>query len=254
MGKQIIATFYIGSDNIAVEVWLSDDGTPFIGVKKLQYRSFFSMKLWNEYIEYSDTLLQSCQEGCRVLGTKKQLSVTDSVVKCTTRETPPHHFCLDAVEWLYLIEINNRIQKVIKGEEKHYMIHCHTNAYVMVKPTVYPYVVLEQSDMRLTETMGIKISEEGLVQLQHHTKDINQRLSDKNGEEKHFKLDNKTILHMVHNEDNEFWNKYEFTYERIRECLPSLYFKMNENDMCRFIMNELPIIIADMQTLKPVDE
>ncbi len=155
MGKQIIATFYIGRDDIAVEVWLCDNGTLFIGVYKLQYRSFFSKKLWKEYITYSDTLLQNNQEGCKVLGTKKQLTVKDSVVKCTTRDTPPHHFVLDAIQWMYLMEINERIQKVINEEERHYLIHCSTDAYLMLKSTPYPCVVFEQSDIRQTEN-GIK--------------------------------------------------------------------------------------------------
>ena len=247
--KKIIATFYIGIDNISVEVWLSENETPFIAVRYLQYRSFFSMKLWNEYIAYSDTLLQSGQEGCRVLGTKKQLSVRDSVVKCTTRETPPHHFCLDAVQWLFLLEIDNRIQKVLKKEEKHYLVHCYTNAYLMMESTTYPHVVLEPSDVQNT-LKGLKISEQGLAQLQCHTKDIEQRMGSQHGEDKHFNLDNETSLHMFYKEDNEFWNKYEFQFEKVRPGFNSLFLTMNEHDMCMFIMNQLPIILADMQKIK----
>ena len=70
------------------------------------------MKLWKEYITYADKMLENNQEGCKVLGTKKQLTVTN-VVKVTTKDTPPHHFVLDAIQWMYIMEINERIQKVI---------------------------------------------------------------------------------------------------------------------------------------------
>ena len=60
------------------------------------------------------------------------------------------------------------------------------------------------------------------MQLQHHTKDIDQRLNDLNGRcgiyltdkkgEEHFKLDNETVLHLAYNGDNGYWNFYEFTF------------------------------------------
>ena len=258
MGKHIIATFYVGNENITVEVWLGDDNKHFIGIrnevwlwndnqqkiKRNVYRRFFTIGLWEYYTRYVEEMFGNDKEGSRLLGKKKKVTVTD-VVKVTTIDNPLHDLILNKEQWMYIMKINKKMKKVINQEEEHFLIYCSTNVYVINKSTPFPFVVFDESDVR--QGRHPNISQEAILQLQNHEEDIRKRMNAKNKEEQHLKLDVETFLHIVYNDSTKCW---KFTLEKRQYALPPLFFELNEHDACRLIMDELHKILYAMKTLK----